>query len=520
MLNEKRWDAEIQRMMRETGTVGLAVSVTDRERTVWQRGYGVTSIEKPWDAVTPRTLFRIASCTKMTLGVVVMRLCEQGLLSLDAPITDYVPWLRFRDGEASASITLRRLLSHTAGLPSEYTPDGTREEAEAEAILQRELMNAERIADPKDALFHYSNLGVRLAACAVERVLGLPFSEIDRRYVLGPLSMSHSTFDLNEAATRSLAIPHKSRDEVLHYIPVNAARHAVGGLFSNVEDMAKFARMLLNRGDPLITEASWRQMITPEADRFTEQRDSYGITMLLRRYRGVPIAGHTGSSPPYYACIWTAPEQGWAVSVTVNTEGGSRLTRGMIPDMLFDDLLTPYKVDASVPCSFSPEAEESQLGSYFGEAEGLIRLAAEDGRPVLHLNDGVYPLIPGVRKGVYTFRRNGIPIPVGLPAVRGGSRNHIEINSSLYRRVIQQPTPSFDRQKHLVGSYGTVLEHFTFVLSEDGLMLYRRGTEAGFPCTYVAGTSFTSALGGVTFTVLDGSVTGVRVGSSVVHRRV
>ena len=520
MLNVERWDSEIRRLMDKYGMVGLSVAVTDRERTLWQQGYGVTSIEKPWDTVTPQTLFRIASCTKMTLGAVVMQLSEQGLLSLDAPITDYVPWLRFKDGEAPASMTLRRLLSHTAGMPSEYTPDGTRDESQTEEILRQELLEAERIGAPEDGLYHYSNLGVRLAACAVQRVLGMPFSEIDRKYILDPLGMNGSTFDLCEAAIRSLAIPHKSRDEVLHDIPVNAARHAVGGLFSNVEDMSKFARMLLNRGAPLLSEKSWQQMMTMEADHWTEQQAGYGITMLLKKYKDVQLAGHTGSSPPYYACIWTAPEQGYAVCVTVNTEGGNILTRGKIPELIFDDLLTPGKPDIPERCAFSPEAEQRQTGTYFGEAEGLIRLAMEDGKPILHLRDGAYPLIPGVRAGVYTFMKNGVKSCVGLPALRGGSRNHLELNASLYRRVEVQAAPTAEQLRQFAGSYGTVLERFTVKADESGLTLERRGADRTYPCTYVCGSSFTSDLGEVTFLLRQGAVTGLRVGSSVVHNRI
>lgn len=72
-------------------------------------------------------------------------------------------------------------------------------------------------------------------------------------YILQPLGMDHTTFTLCEAATFSLAVPHRAGPEVLHYIPVNATRHAVGGLFSTVDDMAKLARLLLNDGAPLIS---------------------------------------------------------------------------------------------------------------------------------------------------------------------------------------------------------------------------------------------------------------------------
>ena len=118
MLNTKVWDEKVLKLKDEYGIAGMAVAVTDRNGIVWHNAYGVTSVEKPWDPVTTQTLFRIASNTKMTLGLLVMKLVEEGKLDLDAPVKKYVPWLELHDDSTLDRITLRRLLSHSAGLPS------------------------------------------------------------------------------------------------------------------------------------------------------------------------------------------------------------------------------------------------------------------------------------------------------------------------------------------------------------------------------------------------------------------
>jgi CubicO group peptidase (beta-lactamase class C family) len=73
---------------------------------LWHRGFGVTSVEKPWDPVGPDTLLQIASCTKLTAGLLTMQLVEKGILDLDAPVGTYVPWLRLADRGTEERITL------------------------------------------------------------------------------------------------------------------------------------------------------------------------------------------------------------------------------------------------------------------------------------------------------------------------------------------------------------------------------------------------------------------------------
>ena len=80
------WEKELSRWMEEKKIAGAAAALTDRDRILWEQGFGVTSAEKPWDRVSPQTLFRIASNTKFTVGLCAMILWERGLLDFDAPV--------------------------------------------------------------------------------------------------------------------------------------------------------------------------------------------------------------------------------------------------------------------------------------------------------------------------------------------------------------------------------------------------------------------------------------------------
>lgn len=331
------WAEGLERLRIEKKIAGMSVAVTDREEVLYEQGFGVTSVEKPWDPMTPRTLSRIASCTKMTVGLCVMQLVEQGKLDLDLPVDTYIPWFTLKDAEAAGKITLRKLLSHTAGLPREYTPDGVRDENRFGEVLKRELETLELIADPDANHYLYSNFGVRIAALILQYVTGKKYSEVCQEMVLDKLGMELSTFDICKAATYEMALPHVKDEEgdpkVEHMIHINAARYAAGGLYSNAHEMTALARIKLNGGAPLISRESFRQMATPIVRMDTETEGYYGLTMMQRHYGDKVLFGHTGSNPPYYSCIWTEPESGYGVAFTVNTEGGQEFTNKLIPEL-------------------------------------------------------------------------------------------------------------------------------------------------------------------------------------------
>ena len=518
MQYQERWDRKIRELMDAYKIAGLAVAVSDREKILWHNAYGVTSVEKLWDKVTTQTLFRIASCTKITLGILVMRLVEEGRLDLDEPITKYVPWLQFRDNSTRDRITIRRLLSHSAGLPSEYTPDGPRDEDKLEEVLKEGLSTLEPVAWPEDRLYYYSNWSIRLVAYAVQSIMEKPFTQLEREYILQPLGMDHTTFTLCEAATFSLAVPHRAGPEVLHYIPVNATRHAVGGLFSTVDDMAKLARVLLNDGAPLISRASMQEMMTPQTSLYLNYRNEYGITMRLKQYKTIALAGHDGQSPPYFASIWTVPERGIAVTLTLNTEGGDILSTDLIPGLILDDLCAlPERVELWKSGSYCPEKERLHEGTYLGDAKGLFSLRMVDGKPVLADKDGEHLLYPHSRCGVYYYEADGEKVCVGLPAVNGGSSGHLMVQSLLCRRVDAQRFPKDLDLREYEGAYGTVLEHYTVRCSESGLGIEKNGR--AYACTYVFGDTFACELGAVIFVRMNQKIVGVRVGSSTTHNK-
>lgn len=141
-------------------------------------------------------------------GLTILQLVEAGILELDLPIREYIPWLTLSRPEALEQMTLRFLLSHTSGLPAEYTRDGPREELALEESLRKGIPNLPLATLPSEKIFLYSNWGILLASYIAQLRTERAFTDLARSYVLKPLGMDYITYDLHDAATYPLSLPH------------------------------------------------------------------------------------------------------------------------------------------------------------------------------------------------------------------------------------------------------------------------------------------------------------------------
>lgn len=319
-------EIKLERLLTEQNIAGFSVAVTDRERVIWSRGFGCESVERPHIAPDARTLYRIASITKVVTGLTVMRLVDAGKLELDRPVREYYPFLELSDERATARLTLRHLLSHTSGLPKEYTPDGAREEYTLEPSLRGALPHLALHSLPGEGKYLYSNWGIRLASLICEKVTDKPYSQLARELVIEPLGMTRTTFDSRVAMTYPLSLPHEEQADgklgVLHYMKENAARLAAGGLYSSAEDLCCLARLLLNGGKTddgvaLITPESFAQMSRAHATR--EGNDTYGLTLMHYNSPVGPLLGHLGNADPYATSLFVDRQSGLGVVTLLNT---------------------------------------------------------------------------------------------------------------------------------------------------------------------------------------------------------
>ncbi len=295
---------------------GMVTVVADREKVIQMDAVGMANAETGVPMATD-TFFWIASQTKPFTGVAVMMLVEEGKLSLDEPITAYLPELaalRVRaesDAEKTVlvapnkPITLRHLLSHTAGM-AWITPIHSRfGTIDCMPLDQMVVACAMTPLDTQPGTkYAYSNMGIEIAAAAVQRMSGMPFEEFLQRRILDPLEMKDTTFWPSEEQLKRHALVYRWDGEQKKLLPMNTPQMtypledrvrrypaAAGGLYSTPQDLVKFYQMLLGEG-----EFAGKRLLKPESVREIAKKqtgdlpDSYGLGSVS----GGDFFGHGG----------------------------------------------------------------------------------------------------------------------------------------------------------------------------------------------------------------------------------
>jgi D-alanyl-D-alanine carboxypeptidase len=272
---------QVDRFVREQMTArhipGAAVAVVSRGKVVHLEGYGLADVEHEVP-VTEHTVFELASVSKQFTATAIMLLVQDGALSLDDTITGVVDSLP----TAWSAITIRHLLSHTAGLPDYSRPEfhlHVREEYTPRQ-LARLVMNAPLDFAP-GAKHSYSNTGYALLGMAIEARSGKSYGTFLRQRIFEPLGMRDSRFN-----DRRAIIPHRARGySLVDYTLQNAAYtdpsapYAAGGLVSSAADMATW--MQAQGSEKLLTRANWQQLWT-EARLTDGTAVSYGLGWYVR----------------------------------------------------------------------------------------------------------------------------------------------------------------------------------------------------------------------------------------------
>lgn len=199
-------DAKINAGMKAYAIPGVAVAVWAGGQE-YVKGYGVTNVDHPMP-VDGDTVFRIGSTTKTFTGTVMMRLVERGKVDLDSPVRRYIPDFAVADESASATVTVRQLLNHTAGWDGRNGQDFGRGD-DAVALYVKAMTRLPQLTPPGTA-FAYNNSGLVVAGRIIELVAGTTYESTVQRLLLDPLQLAHTRYfsdqiiGLNVAASHSV----------------------------------------------------------------------------------------------------------------------------------------------------------------------------------------------------------------------------------------------------------------------------------------------------------------------------
>jgi len=307
-------------------TPGLAVLVRQDGKTIFQRGYGARDLHTR-TPIDERTDFRLASCTKQFTAMAVMLLVHDGRLHYDDPLTRFFP--DFPD--YARAITIRHLLTHTSGLPGYEDQMEGGPWTESRQIRDDEVLALlKKAATPKFAAgssWSYSNSGYVLLGLLVAKAAGVPFREFLRRRIFRPLGMDHTlAYVRGENAVPDRAFGHSMRAGAFFETDQSSTSATLGdgGVYSNLEDLAKWDRALA--GHTLLSDAEMQPALTPaRLDDGSEPRDpdtrlpvAYGFGWFLDPYAARPRMWHYGSTRGFSTAIERFPAEKLTIIVLAN----------------------------------------------------------------------------------------------------------------------------------------------------------------------------------------------------------
>ena len=313
----ERLNSTIERQMQALNHPGLAIGVTDHQRLLFVGNYGQANRESG-QPVTPETLFQIGSIGKSFTSIVLLQLQEQGLLSIDDPVTRYLPWFEVQSD--FAPITLRHLMSHTAGIIN-----GT--EATQSAVTETWNLRTTRATTPPGDIFRYSNCGYKALGLVLQAILSQGMADILSEHIFVPLGMNHTEAVITNTNRSLLAVGYEPfwDDRPLPSCGKLAPATwfetdtADGAICSNAADMCRYLRALLNRGEYLLTSESFNQLtqpLIPTGDGL--HGEQYGLGLCIQQVDGHQIVSHSGGTVGYTANLIADMDAGLGVIALTN----------------------------------------------------------------------------------------------------------------------------------------------------------------------------------------------------------
>jgi CubicO group peptidase (beta-lactamase class C family) len=241
-------DAHFRRFQDEAHVPGLVYGIVRDGRLAHLGTMGVQDLEarRPVDA---NSLFRIASMSKAFTALAILKLRDEGRLSLDALAEAYVPEMRAWRYPTSDSprIRVRDLLSHVGGLVTD-DPWGDRQQILPEADFTRMLRDGVLFTRAPGAAFEYSNLGYALLGRIVTNVSGRPYKDYVEQEIMRPLGMAATGYDIHASPLASRAIGYRWENEAFAREPdmAHGAFGAMGGVQTSANDYARWVAFLLS----------------------------------------------------------------------------------------------------------------------------------------------------------------------------------------------------------------------------------------------------------------------------------
>ena len=348
--------------------VGLVIGIVHDQDIVWLKAYGHASLD-PMTPMAEDSIFRIASHSKLFTAISVLRARDAGALRLDDEVATHLPWFDIENRHPQARpVTLRHLLTHTAGLPRESIHPAWTDFEFPEAEAVRDTISDQETTYPTETKWKYSNLGFTLAGMVAEAASGTPFAELVNQAVLEPLGMDSTSvgpIPADHQGRLATGYGRRLADGSRQSMPFVDARafDPATGVSSSVPDMLKFLQWQLRvrdrRSDEVLATNTLLEMqrvhwVQPSWD------SGWGLGFSVRHTEDRDLIGHGGSYPGYRTQTQLSPEEKVGVVVFTNAGDGNP---GRFLDKAFEWVAAPLAKEEEETVTYDPDWD-IYLGTY------------------------------------------------------------------------------------------------------------------------------------------------------------
>jgi CubicO group peptidase (beta-lactamase class C family) len=266
---DPKLDRFFEKKMKKSGRIGMQVAYISNGELSWEGSYGIKTFETN-DRINDSTVFMVASISKPVTALAVMKLYDEGKLSLDDNVNDYLPFHIANPNYPNDIITIRMLLTHVSSIRDNwemleigYTiDDGGDSPMGLDIYVASYLLKGGEYYDsarnfyqtPPKTMGRYSNVGYSLAALIVQNVSGMPFNVYMKNNVFTPLGMDNTFWFLAEIPHTNLATPHNMPYIETDFKGTQILNHfgypgyPSGQLRTTVSDYAQIVNLMLNKG--------------------------------------------------------------------------------------------------------------------------------------------------------------------------------------------------------------------------------------------------------------------------------
>lgn len=302
--------ASIESALAETGVASAAVAVAKDGKIIWEEGFGWADREAMRRS-TPHTMYSLASISKPFTATGLMTLAEQGKVDINKPANDYLGLGKLTGlaGDASQA-TVRRVLSHTAGLPLHYQFFYA-DQNYRPPTMDETIARYGNLVFAPGSLYEYSNLGFGIIDHIIERVSGESYADYMRANVFLPLGLTHTSIDIAPGLDSFAA---QRYDEHGKPIPFYAFDHmGASAVYSSAHDLVRFGMFHLKDHlkdqRPILKDETIDLMHAPVAPA------AYGLGWGVGDDMGLPRVSHTGGMPGVSTVLNIYPSENMAVVV-------------------------------------------------------------------------------------------------------------------------------------------------------------------------------------------------------------